>query len=354
MNLQDLGWNETLQKVFTKYQQDGFTVGRITLEHKNMYRVMTDNGEYFAEVSGKYRFEAISRESFPAVGDWVILTERINEGKATIHHLLPRFSKFSRKVAGNTTEEQIIATNINTVFIVQSLNQDFNPRRLERYLLMAWESGANPVVVLTKADLCDGIEKYKSSVETVAFGVPVHVVSVVNQTGLEEIMEYFETGKTVALLGSSGAGKSTLTNYLLGEEKQLTQEIHEGDGRGKHTTTYRELISLPNGGLIIDTPGMRELQLWEADSGLSESFKDIEELAKQCQFRNCSHHNEPNCAVKAAVQSGDLDEKRLQSYFKLQRELAYLERKNDKLAQVEEKYKWKKINNQNKHRKKPI
>ncbi|MGD6871901.1 ribosome small subunit-dependent GTPase A [Sutcliffiella horikoshii] len=343
MKRNQLGWNEFLNSAFTEYEVQGYTVGRVMLEHKRLYRVETDHGECLAEVAGKYRFKAVTREDYPAVGDWVVLSERQEEGKATIHALLPRFSKFSRKAAGLTTEEQIVAANVDTVFLVQSLNYDFNPRRLERYLVMAWESGSNPVVVLTKSDLCEDIPEKIAEMEAVAFGVPIHAVSVKDETGLEELASYFTVGKTVALLGSSGAGKSTLTNYLLGEEKQLIQEVRSDDDKGKHTTTYRELYMLPTGGLVLDTPGMRELQLWEADGAISHSFQDIEELAEQCYFRDCKHANEPKCAVQGAIEGGTLDPGRYQSYVKLQRELAFLERKNDKRAQLAEKEKWKKI-----------
>lgn len=343
MKRNELGWNEYLNNAFIKYEQQGFTVGRVMLEHKRLYRVETEQGECLAEVSGKYRFEAATREDYPAVGDWVVLSERQEEGKATIHALLPRFSKFSRKAAGLTTEEQIVATNVDTIFLVQSLNYDFNPRRLERYLVMAWESGANPVVVLTKSDLCEDVQAKMEEVEGVAFGVPVHAVSVKDEIGLEELSAYFTLGKTVALLGSSGAGKSTLTNYLIGDEKQLIQEVRSDDDKGKHTTTYRELYLLPSGGLVLDTPGMRELQLWEADGAIGHSFQDVEELAEQCYFRDCKHANEPKCAVREAIEEGTLEAARYQSYVKLQRELAYLERKNDKRAQLAEKDKWKKV-----------
>ncbi|WP_078381198.1 ribosome small subunit-dependent GTPase A [Sutcliffiella halmapala] len=343
MKINELGWNEYLNNNFTAYKEQGFSVGRVMLEHKRIYRVETENGECLAEVSGKYRFEASAREDYPAVGDWVVLSERQHEGKATIHATLPRFSKFSRKAAGVTTEEQIVAANVDTIFLVQSLNYDFNPRRIERYMIMAWESGANPVIVLTKSDLCEDIAEKIVEVEAVALGVPVHAVSVKDETGLEELASYFTLGKTVALLGSSGAGKSTLTNYLLGEEKQLIQDVRGDDDKGRHTTTYRELYLLPTGGLVLDTPGMRELQLWEADGAISQSFQDIEELAEQCYFRDCKHENEPKCAVQEAINGGQLEKARYQSYLKLQKELAFLERKNNKRAQLAEKDKWKKI-----------
>ena len=344
MKRNELGWNDYLNNEFTAYEERGYTVGRVMLEHKRLYRVETESGEYLAEVSGKYRFEAASREDYPAVGDWVVLSERPSERKATIQALLPRFSKFSRKAAGLTTEEQIVAANVDTVFLVQSLNYDFNARRLERYLIMAWESGANPVIVLTKADLCEDVAERIKDVEAVALGVPVFAISVKDETGLEELAPFFTTGKTVALLGSSGAGKSTLTNFLLGEEKQVIQEVRSDDDRGRHTTTYRELYLLPTGGLVLDTPGMRELQLWEADGAtVGQSFRDVEELAEQCYFRDCKHENEPRCAVQRAISEGALEAARYQSYVKLQRELAYLERKTNKRAQLAEKDKWKKI-----------
>lgn len=353
MKRNELGWNDYLNNEFALYGEQGFTVGRVMLEHKRIYRVETENGEYLAEVSGKYRFEAESREDYPAVGDWVVLSERPSERKATIQALLPRFSKFSRKAAGLTTEEQIVAANVDTVFLVQSLNYDFNARRLERYLIMAWESGATPVIVLTKADLCEDVAARIKDVEAVALGVPVFAVSVKDETGLEELAPYFTTGKTVALLGSSGAGKSTLTNFLLGEEKQVIQEVRGDDDKGRHTTTFRELYLLPTGGLVLDTPGMRELQLWEADEAtVGQSFQDVEELAEQCYFRDCKHENEPSCEVREAIREGKLEEARYQSYVKLQRELAYLERKTNKRAQLAEKDKWKKISTSVKSKKK--
>jgi ribosome biogenesis GTPase / thiamine phosphate phosphatase len=343
LNLQTIGWNDYFNNEFKNYKEQGYSVGRIALEHKRIYRIFTENGELFGEVSGKLRHNSYSREDYPAVGDWVLISPRYEEGKATIHGILPRFSKFSRKVAGMTTEEQIVATNVNTLFLVNALNQDFNLRRIERYLIMAWESGANPVIVLTKSDLCKDVEEKIKQIEAVALGVPVHALSVKDDTGIEQLDTYLEEGQTVALLGSSGAGKSTLTNRLIGVEKQLVNEIREGDDRGKHTTTHRELIVVPAGGIIIDTPGMRELQLWDAEGSLSQSFEDIELVAENCYYRDCTHGSEPKCAIVEAISQGILEEERFKSYVKLQKELAYLERKNDKRAQLEERNKWKKI-----------
>jgi ribosome biogenesis GTPase / thiamine phosphate phosphatase len=350
LNLKQLGWNEELAKEFKQYEIEGYIVGRIALEHKRMYRVFSEVGELLAEVSGKFRFEATGREEFPAVGDWVAISARPEEGKATIHGVLPRFSKFSRKIAGRTTEEQIVAANVNTVFLVNALNNDFNLRRIERYLIMAWESGATPIIVLSKADLCDDVETKLAEVEAVAFGVPTYVTSSIENKGLEPLHQYLRVGQTVALLGSSGAGKSTLTNYFLGGEKQIVQDVREGDDRGKHTTTHRELVVLPNGGLIIDTPGMRELQLWESDDASEQVFHDIHELEDQCRFRDCTHGSEPGCAVKNAIADGTLAQARYDSYLKLQKELAYLARKEDVRAQLAEKAKWKKISSSVKNR----
>lgn len=343
LNLQTFGFNDYFEKEFEQYQDAGYAVGRVALEHKRMYRVWTEEEELLCEVSGKFSFLAESRDDFPAVGDWVVLKTRAGENRGTIHAVLPRKSKFSRKAAGTNTEEQIVAANVDTIFLVNSLNDDLNLRRIERYLLLSWESGANPVIVLTKADLCKDLEEKLAEVESISMGVPVVSVSVVEESGLAGLQPYLLPGKTVALLGSSGVGKSTLTNYLLGDDKQKVQTIREGDDKGRHTTTHRELILLPQGTVLIDTPGMRELQLWDSEYGLAESFTDIENMADECKFRDCTHVNEPGCAVIQAIENGSLDQNRLTSYKKLQKELAYLERKQDKRAQSEEKKRWKSI-----------
>nr|WP_307477390.1 ribosome small subunit-dependent GTPase A [Cytobacillus purgationiresistens] len=322
---------------------EGLEVGRVALEHKRSYRVWTENEELLCEVSGKLGYTAQGREDYPAVGDWVVLKRMPGEQKGIIHAVLNRKSKFSRKMAGLSTEEQIVAANVDTIFLVNSLNEDLNLRRIERYLLLSWESGANPVIVLTKADLCDDMEVKLAAVETVAMGVPIVPISVLNEGGMDAIYPYLLPGHTIALLGSSGVGKSTLTNYLLGHEKQKVQDIRSDDARGRHTTTHRELVLLPNETVLIDTPGMRELQLWESENGIAGSFADIEGYAEDCKFRDCTHHKEPGCAVKEKIREGLLEESRLTSYKKLLRELAYLERKQDSRAQAAEKKQWKNI-----------
>ncbi|MEH2298369.1 MAG: ribosome small subunit-dependent GTPase A [Nostoc sp.] len=232
---------------------------------------------------------------------------------------------------------------MDTVFLVSGLDGDFNPRRVERYLIMAWESGANPVVVLNKADLCNSLEEYLAQVEAVALGVPIAVLSATNHQGLDALKPYLQPGQTVALLGSSGVGKSTITNQLQGASVQVVQPVRRGDNRGRYTTTHRELILLPTSGLIIDTSGMREIQIWAGDEGLQETFADIETLAQKCHFRNCQHNNEPGCVVQQALAEGELDYSRFFSYQKLQKELDYLTRKQDQRAQLAEKERWKKI-----------
>jgi ribosome biogenesis GTPase / thiamine phosphate phosphatase len=343
LKLEQLGWNSFFIESFKQYDQEEFRVGRVILEHKHLYRIMTEYGELLGDLTGRLRFNAVGREDFPAVGDWVVIRPRIEEKKATIQAVLPRKSKFSRKTAGEATEEQIVAANVDTVFLVSALNQDFNARRLERYLIMAWESGATPVIILNKADLCSNVEEVVAEVESVAFGVSIHPISALHQDGLDALNQYLLLGRTISLLGSSGVGKSTLMNRLLGREEQKVQEVREGDDRGRHTTTYRELFLLPSGACVIDTPGMRELQLWEGESGFQETFEDIQELASQCYFRDCQHGSEPKCAVKAAIAAGTLTKDRYESYIKLQRELAFLARKMDKKAQLAEKERWKKI-----------
>jgi ribosome biogenesis GTPase / thiamine phosphate phosphatase len=343
VDLSNLGWSEFFETHFQPYSADGFEAARVVLEYNHLYRVFSAQGELLADVAGRLRHEAANRSDLPAVGDWAAIETRQDEARATIHAILPRKSKFVRKAAGTRTEGQIVGTNIDTVFLVTSLNQDFNLRRIERYLIVAWESGASPVIILSKADLCEEVEGMLAEIQTVAAGVPVHAISVVSKDGLDELSSYFQTGQTVALLGSSGVGKSTLINHLLGRDVQKVQEIREHDGRGQHTTTYRELILLPQGGLVLDTPGMRELHLWDGSESLQLAFDDIEALVHSCRFSDCCHKDEPGCAIREALAAGTIDAARYQSYEKLQKELQHVARKQDINAQLTEKKRWKKL-----------
>lgn len=343
MNLELLGWTDFFSKNFESYQQEGYTVGRVALEHKSTYILYTEQGELQAEVTGKLRYQASGREDFPAVGDWVVIRVTEADKWAIIHAVLPRKTKFARKTVGKKTEEQIIATNIDTVFLVSGLDGDFNLRRIERYLILVWESGANPVILLNKADLCDDVEQRQAEVEAIALGVPIIILSAAKNEGIEALHPYLSQGQTVALLGSSGVGKSTITNQLMGKVVQPIQPVRQDDSRGRHTTNHRELMVLPSGGLLIDTPGMREIQLWTGGEGLQETFVDIEMLAKQCRFHDCQHEQEPGCAVRQAIEDGTLDKQRFLNHQKLQKELNYLVRKQDYKAYRAEKERWKTI-----------
>lgn len=342
LNLSKLGVNY-ISDHLKDMKESGLVLGRVALPHKRLYRVFTGQGEWLAEISGRLRFEAETSGDFPAVGDWVYMRPREDEKKGTIVDIVPRFSQISRKAPGDPAVEQITATNVNTIFLVNALNRDFNIRRIERYLSLAWESGANPVIVLSKADIGDRIEEKVRQAESVAFGVPVHVISAHEGTGMDELKSYVREGETAALLGSSGAGKSTMMNFFLNENRQAVQEVREGDDRGRHTTTHRELFMIPDGGVLIDTPGMRAIELWESEEGFQQSFADVEELALACKFTDCSHHQEPGCAVQAAILAGDLDHSRLKSYLKLKKELEYIARKKDKRAMIQDKNRWKQI-----------
>jgi ribosome biogenesis GTPase len=332
-----LGWNAFFGEHFKKYAGE-CEPGRVTTAYKSGYKVFLRGGEVRARVSGSLRKSG----DLPAVGDWVAIS-RDDAGSFTIRAIMPRKSKFSRKDAGRATGEQVIVTNIDTVFIMTSLNRDFNLRRLERYLAIANDSGAEPVVVLSKADACEDKDGRIGEVREIAPGVKVFAISALENEGLEQLSPYLREGMTVALIGSSGVGKSTLINVLEGRERQKVGAIREDDGRGRHTTTERELILLESGGVIVDNPGMRELQLWDAGEGLRDLFRDIEELAGRCKFSDCMHDTEPGCAVKAAIDSGTLSLKRLESYRKLQREMLAVERKKDPELMIADKMKWKKI-----------
>lgn len=339
-----LGWGADFEQEFEQYTAAGLVPGRVAVQHRGAYDVLTPGGEVRAGLPGRMLHDAGDTADLPAVGDWVALDAEA-DGPSTIRAVLPRRTAFVRTAASDQhriSEQQVVAANVDVAFLVSALAEDYNLRRLERYLVLAWESGAQPVVVLTKADLCDDVDGAVAEVESIAVGVPVHAVSNVTGEGVDELRPYFAGNRTVAALGSSGVGKSTLINSLSGHEVTATGEVRR-DGRGRHTTTRRELIAVPGGGFFLDTPGMRELQLAEALGGIGEAFDDVVDLFARCRFSDCAHDREPGCAVKSALREGRLDPERWRSYQKLQRELAMLDRKLDARARSEERKKWRRF-----------
>lgn len=344
--LESLGWNDRLKTLYEPFADDeGVSAGRVSVQHRGAYDVLTVHGELRCDVPRRLVHEAATTADLPVVGDWVVVAPRPEDSSGTITAVLPRFTKFSRKTAWQATEEQVLATNIDVALLVASMNEDLNLRRLERYLILAWESGARPVIVLTKADLHESPETAVTEVETIAGGVPVIPISSKTGVGLDDVRAQLAAGLTAVLLGSSGVGKSTLVNTLADEEILATQEIRD-DGKGRHTTTRRELILLPGGALVIDTPGIRELQLWVADEGIDEAFDDVTTLFASCKFSDCAHDREPGCAVHAALDDGTLSAERWESYLKLQAELEHLDRKLDKRAAAAARKKWVAISRQ--------
>ena len=336
LRLGELGFTAARAEAFRAHAESGLVPGRVVAGHTRYLRVATEEGEALAELAGSLRHQARGPEDLPAVGDWVAL--RTGEGSATVQAVLPRGAAFVRRAAGGRTVAQVLAANVDTVFLVMGLDGDFNPRRIERALVLAWDSGASPAVLLNKADLCPDVDAKRAEVERVAPGVPVCVVAAKPGAGLDALAPWLGPGQTVVLLGSSGVGKSTLVNRLLGREKQRTREVIDGaDQRGRHTTTHRELVALPGGALLIDTPGLRELQLWSDGAGLEAAFDDVGGFAGGCRFTDCGHGSEPGCAVRAAVAAGRLDADRLESYLKLSAELRALEVREDPLKRRAER-----------------
>jgi ribosome biogenesis GTPase / thiamine phosphate phosphatase len=327
--IQDLGWDAYFEALWHECAADGCVPARVVSQQRGLWRVVGDFEECWAEPSGKFRKESETGGNWPAVGDWVSVELRPEKQSALIQQVLPRRSRFVRKVAGKQIAEQVIVANIDVALIVAALDGDFNVRRIERYLAQCWESGARPAIVLNKADACAESRELAAEIEGIAMGAPIYLVSAKTGDGLEVLKATFKKGQTIVLLGSSGVGKSTLVNRLLQEERQTTHEVRESDSRGRHATTSRELFVMPGGAMIIDTPGLRELQLWNAAEGLTQTFADVDELASQCRFTNCQHKQEPGCAVQAAVGASTLDADRLESWRKLQREQEFLLRKVD-------------------------
>jgi ribosome biogenesis GTPase len=313
-------------------------IARVAIEHRNSYALRREDGsEIFATLAGRLRYETTHREDLPAVGDFVRVRETV------IEEVLPRKTAFLRKAVSDAVEAQVIAANIDTVFVVTGLDGDFNPRRLERYYATARASGAQCAILLNKADLCDNLEARIKQVRAIAPGADVVAISALHGDGIGALGPYLTAGETVAFVGSSGAGKSTLINLLLGHQRQSTGAVREADSRGRHTTTHRELLETPTGAFLIDTPGLRELQPWAGEDDVDGAFPDIEELAEQCRFRDCAHAGEEGCAVQAAIDAGSLDFDRFSSYRKMRKEAAYLDRRIDVRAQLDQKAQWKKI-----------
>lgn len=343
MSIHRWGWNDYFEAIWKDCERESTVPARVIAQSRGIWRVAGDFGECPAEPAGRLRLAAEQGADWPAVGDWVAAELRDRGNAALIHEVLPRRSQFIRKMAGKKIAEHVIAANVDIALLVSALDGDFNPRRVERYLAQCWESGAKPLIVLNKADVCETPQGKIEAMEKVAIGVSVCAVSAKTGDGFYKLEECLARGQTIVLLGSSGVGKSTIVNRLLGRDIQEVQEVRESDSRGRHTTTAREIFVLPNGALLMDTPGLRELQLWDADEGISQTFSDIESRAARCRFGNCRHDGEPGCAVQAAIDAGDLDIARLENWRKLQRELEVLQRKMDPDARQNEKQRIKQL-----------
>ena len=342
MLLQDLGWNGYFEALWKERTEAGECElpARVISQQRGLWRIAGEFGECWAEPSGKLRGGADPgvESAWPAVGDWVA-AEIVGEERAMLHWVLPRRGVFSRKAPGKRVEQQVIAANVDMAFLVAALDLDFSPRRLERYLAQCWDSGVSPAIVLNKADECDDVAAHVAEAERVAIGAPVLAVSARTGQGMVALEGHLSPGKTIVLLGSSGVGKSTLVNRLLHEDAQAVRPTRESDSKGRHTTTARQIFRLPCGALLMDTPGLREFAPWKVDAGITETFADIEELARRCRFSNCRHEGEPGCAVRAATQSGALDEARVENRKKLEREQEFQRRKTDPEAMHEYKTK---------------
>jgi len=350
-SLEDLGWNAHFQQQLQQLNTPGVVPARVAEELRGAYRLHTTFGLVPAAVPGRLLHRATAREDLPAVGDWVLAGPLPGEERMLVLELLDRRTKLSRQQAGEKFGEQILAANVDAVFLVASLNKELNLRRIERFLTAVWESGARPVIALNKADLSEEGEAHKRDVEAVAPGVPVLVTSAVSGDGVADLAAHLAPSQTSVFIGSSGVGKSSLINRITGEDSQFVSHIRADDDRGRHTTTTRQMLILPGRGVIIDTPGLRELQLWDSGAnGGSQVFSEIEELAAACAFSDCRHESEPGCAVRAALEGDRLDQERFSSYRKLEREQMFIARKHDKSLQIEETRRWKQIHKENRRR----
>ena len=348
MSLSQWGWNPYFEAMWREgnRESDSAVPARVISQQRKFWRVAGEFGDCLAEASGKLRLAADDGAAWPAVGDWVSVEPQEGNATAMIRAVLPRRSRFIRKSPGKRIEEQVIAANVDTALMVSALDDDFNPRRVERYLAQCWESGARPVLILNKSDACPDSRGKLAEIERTAMGALVCAISAKTGEGMDKIEPFLIAGQTLVLLGSSGVGKSTLANRLLGQSLQKVSDVRASDSRGRHTTTVRELFALPGGALLIDTPGLRELQLWDAEDGVTEAFTDIDLLAAQCRFGDCGHQSEPGCAVQAAVSAGTLDLARLENHRKLVREQAFVRRKIDPAARSEEKRRIRQLTNE--------
>jgi ribosome biogenesis GTPase len=344
VTLAQLGWNDHFAAAFAPHAATGAVPARVTLELKGFFEVTGEAGARLGECTGKFIHDARTAADYPAIGDWVAITPQSGDDtRAGIHAVLPRLTRFSRKAAGEQDHEQVVAANVDTVFLVSALDGNYNLHRLERYLAAAWASGAAPVVLLNKVDLNEDTAGILTELATVCRDVPIHIISAQTRRGLKALAPWLQAGRTIALLGSSGVGKSTLINRLVGERLQDTQEVREADNKGRHTTTQRELIVAPSGVIVIDTPGMRELSPWDAAAGIDAAFGEVAAVAARCKFRDCSHTVEPGCAVQAALADGSLDMNRWQTYLRMQRTAAHEVRRVNPDAQRRQKTDFKKI-----------
>lgn len=352
MKLEDLGWNDFFKTQFDNHElKDELQPGRISREHKGLYKIINAQGEYLAEISGKMRYALADYSDFPVVGDWVAAKIYPDENKAIIHGVLKRKNSFSRKAVMSSrksdlqgkVKEQVLSANIDTVFLVNGLDSDFSLRRIERYMTTVYDSGMDPVIILNKTDLVENPDDYIDRAGSIAFGAPVVPVCGLSDSGIDDLKKYIQPGKTIVFLGSSGVGKSTIINLLAGEERQRVNVVRESDHKGKHTTTTREMIILPDGGILIDTPGMREFQPWKNEEDTAKAFDDIESIALGCRYKNCRHESEPGCAVQDAIKDGTLDPGRYNNYLRMKKEARYIEARMEGNARTVEKMRWKEI-----------
>ncbi len=346
MDLSDYGWDSGFRDEFHEYHEKGFLPARVIESNRLIYKLVSEKGVLSGKLSGRFCHNCNSKADYPTVGDWIAYKPTFQKGFVPLQGILCRRSKFSRKVAGDESDEQVVASNIDTIFIVSGLDRDYNIRRLERYVTLAAESQADYALILNKADLCDDIDKVLAEIHGLFPDIPVYSISALENSGLQQLEPHLIAGKTVVFLGSSGVGKTTIINRLLGEDRLKTGPVRTQDSRGRHVTTSKNIILLPSGGLVIDTPGLREIQLLASGEGLTSAFSEIEEYAQGCKYKACTHTTEPKCAVQKAVGDGTIAVKRLENYQKMQKEIAYNMSRYDVVERNKRKRFWKNISKQ--------